>query len=123
VSDGTTRLLVMGWLSVIVVAIAMAIVRGQGEYGPAAVFGAVGVGMALWVWRRRSRASAVVSLVLGVLWTVQFAAYAAASVVADEFEPDVFAIDAFAVVGGIVLLTGAARAVMEARRDRSVRAA
>ena len=118
-SDGSRRMIVLGWIGALVVAVAMAVVRGSGEYGPAAVFAAVAVGMALWVWRRQSRASAVTSLVLGVLWTLQFAAYAAAGLVEDEFEADVFAIDAFAVVVGLLIFAGAGRAILDARRDRT----
>lgn len=119
-SEGSFRLIVIGWLSVIATAIAMAVVRGEGEYAPAAVFGAVGVAMTVWVWRRRSKASAITSLILGLLWTVQFTAYAAAGLLKEEFEADVFAIDAFSMVGGIVLVVGAARAIVEARRHRAV---
>jgi hypothetical protein len=112
-------LILLGWIGALVVAAGMALVRGEAEYGPAAVFGAVAVGMGVWVWRRRSRASAITSLVLGAVWTLQFGAYAAAGLVDEGFEPDVFAVDVLAVVAGILLLVGAWRAILETRRDRT----
>jgi hypothetical protein len=112
-------LILLGWVGALIVAAGMALVRGESEYAPAAVFAAIAVAMAVWVWRRRSRASAITSLVLGVLWTLQFGAYAAAGLVDEGFEADVFAVDVLAVVGGVLLVIGAWRGILEFRRDRS----
>ncbi len=118
-SEGSVRLVLVGWFGAVIVAAGMALVRGRAEYAPAAVFAAIAVAMAVWVWRRRSRASAITSLVLGVLWTVQFGAYAAAGLVDEGFEADVFAVDVLAVVAGVLLLIGSWRGILEFRRDRA----
>jgi hypothetical protein len=106
---------------VIVVAILMLIVRGSAEAGPALVFSAIALAVGAWVWRRDSRAALIVSLVLGALWLLQFAAYTIADLVGDDFSLAIFVVDLVAVAAGIAVVVGAIRALLG--RGRSAAAA
>lgn len=93
----------------------MLIFRGREEAGPAVVFAAIAVVVGGWVWRRESRAAMIASLVLGLLWLVQFAAYTVADVRSDEAETAIFVTDVIAVVGGVLLVAGAVQALRRKR--------
>jgi hypothetical protein len=116
------RLVLVGWSVVVLVAVLMLIVRGREEAGPAVVFAVVALAVGAWVWRRGSRASIITSLVLGLLWLLQFAAYTVADATDDDVEAGVFVTDVIAVGGGIVLVVGAIQALIQ-RRRQSVAAA
>jgi hypothetical protein len=113
---GATRLALIGWGVVVLVAILMLVLRGSAEAGPAIVFAVVALAVGAWLWFRNTRASWVTSLVLGVLWLLQFAAYAIADLVDDEFDVALFLVDLVAVAGGIAIVAGAIHALRERRR-------
>lgn len=119
VSDvgGPLRLVLVGWLSVLLFAIAVVVARGVGELGAMAVFAAVAIAMGSWVWRRRSRASLITSLVLGVLHAVEQVAYSVAEATSDPFDPAIFVIDVVAFVGAVLIVAGAAAALVRRRRQ------
>lgn len=84
------------------------VAKPEDELGFAIVVGGLATLMAFWTWRTRSRAATVVSLVLGVLWTLLFGGYAIANATTNE---DVEALvrvgDLVAVVAGLMILGGA----------------
>lgn len=111
------QLVLAGWGVVVLVAVLMLIVRGSEEAGPAIVFAAVAVAVGAWVWRRGSRASLIASLVFGVLWLLQFAAYTVVNAVDDDVEAGVFVADVVAVVAGVLIVVGAIQALRGRRRQ------
>jgi hypothetical protein len=115
------KLLVLaGWAVVILVAILMLVFRGREEAGPAVVFAVIAVAVGAWVWRRESRAAMIASLVLGLLWVVQFAAYTVADLMDDDAGTEIFVTDVIAVIGGLLLVGGAIQALVQLRRQRVV---
>jgi hypothetical protein len=54
--------------------------------------------------------------VLGILWLLQFAAYAVADLVDEDFDVALFAVDLVAVAAGIAIVAGAIAALRERRR-------
>lgn len=107
-SHAQSPLLPAGWVVALAVAVLAYIAKPADELGFAIVVGALSAAMAYWTYRTRSRPSAVVSLVLGALWTLLFGAYAVADVTGDkDVEALVHVADLVAVVGGLMILAGA----------------
>ena len=102
------------------VAILMLVLRGREEAGPAVVFAVVAIAVGAWVWQRDSRAAMITTLVLGLLWLLQFAAYTVADAMDDDASAGIFATDVIAVVGGILLVVGAIQALVQRRRESLV---
>ena len=117
--SGNLRLIFAGWGVVVFVAILMLLLRGSAEAGPAVVFAVVALGVSAWLWRRVGRAALIVSLVLGILWLLQFVAYAIADLVDDDFDVALFVVDLLAVAGGLAIVAGSGRALREQRRGAS----
>ena len=111
------RLALIGWSLVILVAVLMLAIRGREEAGPAVVFAIAAVAVGAWVWFSASRASLIVSLVLGVLWLLQFVAYTIADVVGDDFDAAIFITDLVAVAAGVAIVVGSLRGVRARRED------
>ena len=111
----------VGWGVVVLVAILMLILRGSAEAGPAVVFAVVALGVGTWLWRRRSRAALITSLVLGILWLLQFVAYAVADLVDEDFDVALFLVDLVAVAGGVAIVSGAVAALRRAKTRASTR--
>lgn len=103
------RLALVGWALVMLVAILMLVFRGSEEAGPAVVFAVIALAVSAWLWFRDSRAALIVSLVLGVLWLLQFIAYTIADVGGDEFEVEIFVTDVIAVAAGAAIVWGSWR--------------
>ncbi len=112
-SERAVRLAVIGWGLVIVYAGAV-LVGPEGLKG-ASVFFAVAVILGAWVWLRRSRPALAVSLVVGVLFTVEQAAY----VVGDTspLELGRLVADLIGLVAGVVVVTGSVLALRARRRE------
>jgi hypothetical protein len=115
-TDRSRLLVLMGWGVVVLVAISMLVFRGRPEMGPAIVFAVIGLSMGAWTWQRWNRAAMITSLALGVLWTLQFIAYAVAGAIGDEFEAEIFITDVIAVAGGVAITVGASQALVQRRR-------
>jgi hypothetical protein len=114
-----SRLMQAGWVTGFVVSILVYVARPNEELRSAVVFGAITAAMAVWVSLRASRASAVTSLVLGVLWTVMFSAYVVAAFTAQVPHATLIVVtDGIAVGGGGLILWGAASALRQ-RRDHA----
>ena len=109
-------LVLAGWGVVVLVAILMLILRGREEAGPALVFALIAIAVGAWVWRRDSRAAMITTLVLGVLWLVQFVAYTVADMMDDDADAAIFVTDVVAVIGGVLLVVGAIQALVQRRR-------
>lgn len=102
------------------VAVLAYIAKPEDELGFAIVVGGLAAAMAYWTHRTRGQASAVVSLVLGVLWTLLFGGYAVANFTGDDdVEPLVRIADVLAVVGGLMIVFGAIDRLRQARQVRS----
>ena len=62
----------------------------------------------------------ITSLVLGLLWLLQFAAYTVADVMDDDASIGIFITDVIAVMGGMLLVGGAIQALIQQRRRSGV---
>ena len=121
---GRPKVLVLaGWAVVVLVAILMLVLRGRDEAAPAVVFALVAVVVGAWVLRRESRAAMITSLVLGLLWLLQFVAYTVADAMDDDASVGIFVTDVVAVIGGVILVVGAIQALVQRRRRSAVSAA
>ena len=109
-------LVLAGWGLVVLVAILMLVLRGREEAGPAVVFALIAIAVGVWVWRRDSRAGMIATLVLGLLWLVQFVAYTVADALDDDADAAIFVADVVAVIGGLLLVGGAIQALGRRRR-------
>jgi hypothetical protein len=116
-----SRLLQAGWATGFVVSVLVYVARPNEELRSAVVLGAITAAMAAWVSLRASRASAITSLVLGVLWTVMFSAYVVAAFTAEVPHATLIVVtDVIAVGAGVLILWGAI-GTLRRRRDRGPR--
>jgi hypothetical protein len=117
-----TRLLLAGWATGVVVSVLVYVARPTEELRSALVSGALTAGMAAWVFLRGSRAAALTSLVLGVLWTVMFSAYVVAAFTAEVPHATLVVVtDVIAVGGGVLIVSGAVGTLRQRRsHDQSV---
>lgn len=103
------RTVLLGWATFVLTTALVVVVRGL-DYAPnMAVFAALGAAMLAWVALRRSRASLVVSLVLGVLHTIEQVAYLAAGVTSDDTAAGVLVADAVGLASGVLLVVGSSQ--------------
>ncbi len=108
----------IGWGVAVVVAVLVYAARPQEELRSALFLGIVALAMLAWISLRPGRASGIVSLVLGTLWTLMFAAYVFAGLTADDARALIVVTDVVAVVGGVLIVWGS---VMTIRRRRERR--
>jgi hypothetical protein len=113
-----SRLLQAGWATGLVVSVLVYVARPNEELRSALVLGAITAAMAAWVSLRGSRASAITSLVLGVLWTVMFSAYVVAAFTAEVPHAMLIVVTDVIAVGGGVLIVWGAMGTLRQRRDR-----
>lgn len=119
VDAASTRasLLPAGWLIAVVVAVLAYVAKPDDELGFAIVVGGLAAAMAYWTHRTSGLTSVIVSLVLGLLWTLLFGGYAVANVAsADDVQLLVRVADLLAVAGGIMILWGAVDRLRRTRR-------
>lgn len=110
------RIVVAGWALVIVFGVLVWLVSG--EPGSAALFAGVGLVMATWVALRPGVAAMVVSLILGLLHTVEQIAYLAVDLSEPDLAVGTVLADALGLLGGLLVLGGAAAALLRRRRSR-----
>ena len=118
-AGSTTRFPVLpaGWVVAVVVVVLAYLAKPDDELGFAIVVGSISAVMAYWTFRTGSRAAAIVSLVLGALWTLLFGGYAIANLASDdEVELLIQLADVLAVIGGLMILWGAFTRLRAARR-------
>lgn len=114
------RVLLAGWALFVLMWLLVVVVRPD-DAVPVAVFVALGLLLAVWVVRRRSRAALVTSLVVGILHTLEQVAYTVAELGAEPVETSVVAIDLLGLVSGLLIAGGAAAALRARRRaDREL---
>jgi len=102
----------LGWVTFLLMTVAVVLVRGADHVANMAVFAAIGVAMLIWVALRRSRAALIASLVLGLLHVAEQIAYLLAGGT-DSLEVGV---DVLGLVSGLLLVAGAS---WELRRRRA----
>lgn len=113
------RLTLAGWLGLLIFAILVAVFRGPDEFAFAAVSGVIAVAIGTWLWRRRSRAARIVSLVVGGLEALEQGGYSVADLTsragAGTTAADLFGLlAALAVVVGSGLLLARRRSTLPA---------
>jgi len=74
-SKGPVRTVMLGWVTFLLMTVAVVLVRGADHVANMAVFAAIGVAMLIWVALRRGRAALIASLVLGLLHVAEQIAY------------------------------------------------
>lgn len=116
---GSIRLAVVGWLTIPIVGILVIATRGAEEIGVSGVTRIIAIVMAVWLWKRASRASLITSLVLGSLLGLQHLGYAPASLSDTQFEATTVAIDAVALVGSTLIIIGTIGGLLDRRRARA----
>ena len=121
VVDGSRRLVVVGWSLVVLVAALMVPVSGMHELGPAIISGCVGIAFVIWTLKRWNRAARITALILGVIWTLQFAGYSVAGATDDPFELDIFVVDLIGVLAGLLIVIGSIRSIRGAMHARAHR--
>ena len=109
------RMLLLGWGAVLLMAALGAVVRPDDRVAMA-VFAGVAVLMGLWVARSAGRGALLTSLVLGVLHTLEQVAYTLAGAAEDEVDLGLLAVDLVGLVGGVLVVVGAVRALRARRR-------
>ena len=116
-SPARSALLPTGWVIAVVVAVLAYAAKPEDELGFAIVVGGLAAAMAYWTYRSRGRVAAVVSVLLGVLWTLLFGGYAVANFLSDD-EVDLLVriADALAVIGGLMIVLGAIDRLRQARQ-------
>lgn len=114
----TARLLPVGWGVALLVAVLVYLSKPDDELRFSLLVGAVALSMGAWTYGRGSRASAAVSLVLALLWTLLFAGYAIAGLSDDASTTLVFITDLIAVCTGLLIGTGAVAVLRNRRHDR-----
>lgn len=109
--ERSVRLTVLGWTLVVVFAVLVAL--GPDSVLNAAIFAVIGAVMGAWVWLRRSRPASVVSLVIGVLLSIEQVGY----VVADLSDGEVArgGADLLGLVAGLVVVLGSVLALRTSR--------
>lgn len=110
------RTVLLGWATFVFTTVLVVLVPGLDHAPNMAVFAVLGVAMLAWVALRRTRPSLVVSLVLGVLHTIEQVAYLAAGVTADGTAAGMLVADAVGLASGVLLMVGSAQALR--RRTR-----
>lgn len=103
-----TRLLPAGWIVAVLVAISAYVAKPEDELGFAIVVGGFAALMAYLTFQSATRAVTIVSLVLGVLWTLLFSGFTVANFSRDDDVQLLVRIaDVVAIVGGAMIIAGA----------------
>jgi hypothetical protein len=113
--DNPVRLVVLGWCLVVLMAV-LAMVHSNDQLANLAAFGAVALGLALWVALRPGRAALITSLVLGALHTVEQTAYVWADMGEAHVSVWAVSVDLLGLAGGVAVVTGAIASLRRRRR-------
>ena len=117
-SERPALVVVVGWSLVVVFGVLVWLVSG--EPGSAALFGGVGLAMAIWVALRPALAAMVVSLVLGLLHTIEQIAYLAVDLSASDMSAGRVLGDAEGLLAGLLVVGGAVAALLQRRRAHAM---
>ena len=80
----SVRLTIAGWFGMVAFSVIVALSQGKREYLFAAATAMIALVMAYWLWKRRSKAALVVTVVLGGLQFIQQISYSIANFSADS---------------------------------------
>ena len=116
------RIVLAGWGGMLLLALLFVPVEGTDESRSALVFGVVAIAMGAWVWIRASRPALTVSLVLGVLQTLEQTAYTIADFGNVLHRPAEMVATLVGLVAGVCLVVGSASELMARRRTRAASA-
>jgi hypothetical protein len=108
-------LTVLGWALFGIFGLLALAINGSRELVSAMVFVVVAMAMGAWVVARRSRPALIVSLVLGLLHTLEQVAYLVADIGAKHVDGAAVAADALGLVAGLLIVVGSVLA-LAARR-------
>ena len=72
------RLTLVGWFGMVALGLIVALTQGKREYIFAAVTASIALVMGYWLWKRRSKAALVVTVVLGGLQFIEQISYSIA---------------------------------------------
>lgn len=114
--NSAIRLTSFGWVMFVLFGGLVAL--GQDSAKNGLVFAIIGIALGMWVWFRRSLPALIVSLVLGTLHTIEQVAYTYAGIT-DHSSAFQLVSDIFGFVGGVILVTGAAKSVRGRRLLRA----
>lgn len=103
------RVVLAGWCCMLV--LAATILVDAHEVRSAIFFSSIAIGMAAWVWLRGSKPALVISLVLGVLQTLEQVAYTVADVTDVLHNPTLIVGTLFGLAAGACLIVGSTLAL------------
>ena len=120
------RLILGCWLGMIALNLIVAITQGKREWILSIVMATLALVMGYWLWKRKSKAALVVTVVLGGLLFIQLLSYSIADLTASgvwdhhNVSKGVTTIsDLFGALASGAVVAGAARGLWEQRRNRS----
>ena len=123
----SVRLTLTGWFGMVAFSVIVALSQGKREYAFSAATAIIALVMSYWLWKRRSKAALVVTVVLGGLQFLQQVGYS----VADLSSTGVWAehqasksvttiSDLFGALASGAVVAGAASGLWQRRRNRSL---
>ena len=123
----SVRLTLAGWFGMVAFGLLVAFTQGKREWLFAAVTIGLALAMAYWLWKRRSKAALVVTVVLGGLQFIEQVSYSIANLTTsgvwaeNQASKGVTTIsDLFGALASGAVVAGAASGLWQRRRNRSV---
>lgn len=120
------RLTLAGWFGMIALGVIVALTQGKREWIFAVVTASIALVIGYWLWKRRSKAALVVTVVLGGLQFIEQVIYSIADLTASgvwaehQASKGVTTIsDLFGALASGVVVVGATIGLLQQRRNRS----
>jgi len=119
----SVRLTIAGWFGMVAFSVIVALSQGKREYAFSAATATIALVMAYWLWKRRSKAALVVTVILGGLQFIEQVSYS----IADLSSSSVWAenqaskgvttfSDLFGALASAAIVAGSASALLQRRR-------
>ena len=119
------RLTIAGWSGMVIFSAIVALSQGKREYAFSAATATIALVMAYWLWKRRSKAALVVTVILGGLQFIEQISYSIADLSNSGVWPEDQASkgvttfsDLFGALASAAIVAGSANALWQRRRDR-----
>lgn len=120
------RLTLAGWFGLVALGLIVALTQGKREWIFAVATASIAVVMGYWLWKRRSKAALVVTVVLGGLQFIEQVSYSIADLTSNGVWADHQASkgvttisDLFGALASGAVVAGAASGLWQRRRNRS----